>query len=152
MLVVLVMLPILGPHVDMLLEEKRFIREIEADRVVSELYAELLENGFYQQNISWNIIENQIPQPVDDPRLKKIGYDGEVNFAIKSRQRGEIGNNIRNYLVSITYQLTPRKQGRPLEFYYLLAVQHPGEWTIPDEEENELPVTEVTDEETETKA
>lgn len=133
-IVALALLPILEPHLEMLRQEKVFIREVEADRVAQLLYADLLEKGFYQQGVFWNAIVTEELFEIIDPRLDAINFRGYYKMKAIRKQRGELSENIRNYLIRITLILVSSEREKPLEFIHVLAVKHGGEQSIPGEE------------------
>lgn len=133
-IVALALLPILEPHLEMLRQEKVFIREVEADRVAQLLYADLLEKGFYQQAVFWNAIATEQLFEIADPRLDAINFRGYYKMKPFRRQRGELSENIRNYLIRITLILISSDREKPLEFIHMLAVKHGGEQSISGEE------------------
>jgi hypothetical protein len=122
-IVVLCIVPLLRPHLFILTEEKRFIREVELDRLVGILYANLLIEGFYHGNIKWDTIANGESIPLDDPAVRDLGFTGSYKFSLeKKKAKVEEDNYILN-LIRISYSFDPIGGGTSVVYSYDLFVQ-----------------------------
>ncbi|MCB1213606.1 MAG: hypothetical protein KDK40_04830 [Chlamydiia bacterium] len=126
-LILFCLMPLLGPHLTMYLEEKRVTNEVEAVRIVNILFTELLVDKFYRQNIPWSVIADKVPIPIEDPRLRAIGYTAEFQMGIERRQASQPIDGVRHYLLRIVCSLKPIHLNRPFQFLFKLAVAHGGE-------------------------
>lgn len=70
-LVVLCAMPLIYPHVAVLQEQKKFIKKIELDRVVSLLFAEQYEL-LYRNEISWEQIDSKRVEEISSERLQEL--------------------------------------------------------------------------------
>lgn len=145
MLVVLCILPLLTPHVAMVQEERKFQREIELDRLVSQIYAELLVEGFYRQNVQWWSIMNKSIVDIQDHRVADLGYTGSYFIERKNKKNMVGTDDYRFNLLLITYAFTPLEGGDTLKYTYKLFVQRPGE--LLNEEDNPSEEDEEVEEE-----
>jgi len=63
-LVALCAIPLLAPQVGMIRSERRFLNEIEADRLANVIFTDIVEK-MYQREISWEALFNQEEVPVN---------------------------------------------------------------------------------------
>ncbi len=77
-IIVLCLFPLLTPHVAMYQAEQQFIRKVDLDHVVNQLYASVIEK-LYLNQIGWNeLMLNQFP--VTKEELQKFGYSTLLNY------------------------------------------------------------------------
>lgn len=122
-IVALCIIPLLNPHLFMFQEEKRFIREVELDRQVGILYANLLVDGFYHETIDWETIVSGEPIPITDAAIAALGYSGNYKFAVKKKKAKIDEDRYALYLLKITYTFKPFDGGKTLSYSYLLFLQ-----------------------------
>lgn len=131
-LVVACVIPMLRPHLYMLTEEKRFMREVELDRLVGVLYCDMLVERFYRPNITWLTITSGEPITIDDNRVANLGYSGTYRFKV-TKKKGKFSDDFYSLdFLTITYTFKPTYGGEPLEYSYDLFVQRLPDTTVHD--------------------
>lgn len=117
-LIALCILPLIYPHVFILRSERKFISTVELDHVVNLLYADRLQK-LYQNEISWQEIENGNPTPITPSMIESAGYSGDLPFIgtyqfVKIRQKPKEPKDRAAYLFSLEFTFTA-KTGEFLE-------------------------------------
>jgi hypothetical protein len=111
-LVVLCLIPLLQPHAVILMEEKRFVREVQLDRVANLVYAEVLQS-LYAQAVSWEEIQSGGRwTPMDSDELERLGYVAEWRVKLgKGKENKEEGNGPEKFfLVETQVRMAPLGQ------------------------------------------
>lgn len=123
-IVLATIMPMLQPHLAMLMDEKGFIREVELDRVSNVLYCDLLVNRFYRSPvISWEEITSGREQPLVSPELSKLGYTGSYLMGVRLPKKLEDQANSATDLLTITFTFSSSLGGAPIVYHYELFVQ-----------------------------
>lgn len=126
-IVVMCIFPMLQPFLFMLTEERRFMREVELDRLVGNIYADLLVNGFYRGGVEWRMIDSKQDYPIENPMLTELGFIGSYSFKIE-KKKGESPKEVfKLFLLKISYEFKPITGGEPLKYAYKLFVQREKE-------------------------
>ncbi len=103
-LVVMCAFPMLYPHVFMVKSEKRFVREVELDRLVDILYADILEQ-LYKNEIGWETLQTSIQRPLQNAAVAKLNYKGYYMFEDHSKNGKEEGQS--HHLLELTFTFYP---------------------------------------------
>lgn len=122
-IITMCIVPMLRPHLFMLAEEQKFVREVELDRLVGNIYTNLLIDRFYRQGITWDEIATDEQRPVDHADLKRLGYKGTYAFKIKLKKGKMSESDFALDLLTITYTMKPTDGGLSLKYSYDLLVQ-----------------------------
>ncbi|HEV8052742.1 MAG TPA: type II secretion system protein [Parachlamydiaceae bacterium] len=106
-LIALCILPLIYPHVFILRSEKKFISTVELDHTVNLLYADRLQK-LYQNEISWQDIENGAPIPITPAMVEAAGVSGDFPFTgtyqfIKKRQKPKDPKDKSAYVFSLEF-------------------------------------------------
>lgn len=107
-LVVLCVLPLIGPHVDLLRQQKQFVSTMELDRAVNLLYVNLLER-MHKNQLPINLLFDKQPKPIDPLLTDLSGINlphltGSYQIEeIKHKGKNENGWNV--YLLKLTFSL-----------------------------------------------
>ncbi len=128
-IIVMCVLPLMYPHVSMLQAQKRFIKKIELDHVVSLLYAKMYEQ-LQRNEIPWSKIEEKGLNDIDQQQLKELNhnkplpYTGTYKFAEKHKSNPE--NPLSTSLVTLTFYFTPKDlpKKQDVEFPELLTYEY----------------------------
>ena len=131
-LIVLCIIPLISPHTFILIEQKKFIHEIELDHVVNLTYADIVER-LYRNDISWNAILNEEEFEIDDALLQRINYEktlpyeGKYRFKEILHKPGE--ESLRTlYLMALNMTFTPTETehkggaSKALNYHYELFI------------------------------
>lgn len=144
MLVALCALPLIYPHVAVLIEQKKFIKTIKLDHAVTLMYAEIFDR-MQRNEIDWSDIHEQRKFDVDDRLLqstleneeliKSFSFKGSYQFGKPLHSKGD--KTLSIYLVPITFTFTPRviinkdksKLEKELKYSatFFVAREHPEE-------------------------
>ncbi len=136
-IVLVCIVPMLQPHLAMLMEEKRFIREVELDRVANVLYCDLLVNRFYRSPpITWEDITSGRPNPLDSPELTRLGYTGSYMTAVRLPKKQEEQADSPLDLLKITFTFNSSLGGTPIVYNYDLFIQRTPNVEEKEDEEN----------------
>jgi len=123
-IVLLCILPLLQPHVVMIQSEKDFIREVQLDRVVNQLFADLLINSFYNQRITWEEITSNREVPIASEAVKALLYNGKYQIVHQAPADGAANEARPFHLLEIQYTFTHAiKRQDPLVYKFNLFVQ-----------------------------
>lgn len=87
-LVALCILPLIFPYAMISLEEKRFTKEVEVDRLMGLFHVERLEQ-LYRNEYSWEEITEGIERPIESKELAQLGYKGWWTLRHSSVQKGK---------------------------------------------------------------
>ncbi len=126
-IILMCIVPMLQPHIFMLVEEKEFIREVDLDRVVGLLYSDLLVEKFYRNTILWSEIESGEPRTIDNADANRLGYKGTYNFKVKLKKSKINENDYALDLVTVKYDFIPTNGKKTLSYSYDLFVQRSTE-------------------------
>lgn len=135
-LVTLCILPLLTPHVAMIKQQKKFISEMKLDHLVHLLYVDMLEQ-MQQNKISWTLINDQNPIPIDEAMWQRIGESPPPNLK-GSYRFGEVKKKENEttqwgaHLLSLTFTFEPTsgptnkagKDMRKIFPYTVYALRH----------------------------
>ena len=141
-LVLMCLLPLLQPHVVMIQNEKEFIREVQLDRVVNQLFANMLVDQFYGQRINWNMIAEKSNMTVDSSDVKALGYQGSYVIIHSQPQPEEtaLDETKAFHLLQILYTFKPViAGGKTLQYTFDLFVQKPLPKQAPSENPTQTP-------------
>lgn len=123
-IVLLCILPLLQPHVVMIQSEKDFIREVQLDRVVNQLFADLLIKDFYNQKITWEEITSNRDVPINSESVKALLYNGKYKIVHQAPADGAVNESRPFHLLEIQYTFTHAvKRQDPLIYKFNLFVQ-----------------------------
>lgn len=118
-LVALCSIPLLYPHVALVMQQKSFVKVMEAERTVNLMHVELL--ALLQQNkIPWSAIQEHQAIPIDDlmkEMTTTIPFTGTYKFTEgKHKFNDQTGWHV--YLLTVTFTVGTPKQSKPYVFPY----------------------------------
>jgi len=83
-LVALCAIPLLAPQTDMIRAERRFLNEIEADRLANVVFADIVQK-MYENLIPWEALYGEAEVPIEG-KGAKISYQFENLYGKPSKQ------------------------------------------------------------------
>lgn len=145
-LVALCSLPLIQPHVHMYEQERKAIRELEADHVASLIYADIVET-LYENNIDWDQIMNKsVKHPIESPELSRISYEGYYTFSKELHKPADEPPAETNYLMKVSLALNPIGENNKTRNYdYLVFIKRmikQGQDTNPKKDQDNQPKSE----------
>lgn len=127
-LVLLCLLPLLQPHIVMIQDEKDFTRDVQLDRVVNQLFADLLVQEFYNQRIGWDAIAAKREVAIPSDAVKKLGYQGSYTISHVAPKGEALNESKPFHLLEIQYRFVHvtsvvKKKPKTLKYTFQLFVQ-----------------------------
>lgn len=78
-IIALCMIPLISPHVFVLTEQKKFVKQVELDHLANLVYGDIVER-MYQNEIQFSNVINGYEFEVDDPLLERIKFDKRLPY------------------------------------------------------------------------
>lgn len=140
-LLLLCLIPLIQPHLVMIQSEHEFIHEVQLDRLVNELYADLLVKDFYNQRISWDAIASKREIPLASEAVQDLGFQGSYTITHLAPSGGALNENQPFHLLNIQYKFSPKiaKKTKVLEYNFQLFVQREKQQPAAPEQKNQKP-------------
>ncbi len=131
--VLLCILPLLQPHIAMIQSEHTFTREVQLDRVVNQLFAELLVSDFYNQKIGWEAVSSPRSVLVTSEAVQRLGYQGSYVITHLAPAGGALDESKPFHLLQIQYVFEPAlKKEKKLTYTFQLFVQREKKQSAPE--------------------
>lgn len=115
-LISLIAIPLIGPQTYMFVQQRKFVKEVELDRLISLVYSEIIVLLF-ENKINWNSIIGGEVMAIDPTFLKNLGFSDETlewkgSFSFeKIINKPEPPSDWTVYLFKLTISFVPKVQG-----------------------------------------